>query len=485
MVRWEMATAGRVLFWLYLFLLVWADGTAFNSADPDLWHRLTLGDYLWRTGQFPPGGTFSYLADYKNIADHEWGSAVIFDAIFRATGGGAFFGSAMVGLKLVTLAVTLAFVVWAGLRRQRPSVPMAAFYALVLLALLPSFLSTLRCMVFTNIFFALWLYWFQCERTGTRIPAWAYALTMLVWANLHGGFTIGLAWLALVAAVEFWQAGEWKKWAVRLGLCTLVTLVNPFGVHLWISTLRALAAPRGGFDEWAPVHWFSSDEPGYKLLLLATLLAFVYLLRRRHGRQIDRGAVALILVMLFLSLTSSRHTALFALTVGALLPGTLPASPRTSRVREPQQRLVYMGICSTCLMIPLFLALKVLPYGDGLRLTYNADSCPVGAVDFLRASGTRGDLLTPFNYGSYAMWKLRGNMRVSMDGRYDLVYKPATYNRVADFYLGQPAGQSLLMNPKPAAVLVPRGDRVYPQMLANPGWKQAYADSHDAVFLPR
>ena len=76
----------------------------------------------------------------------------------------------MVGLKLVTLAITLALVVWAGLRGQRPSVPMAAFYALVLLALLPSFYSTLRCVAFTHIFFALWLYWFQCERTGARIP---------------------------------------------------------------------------------------------------------------------------------------------------------------------------------------------------------------------------------------------------------------------------------------------------------------------------
>lgn len=485
MVRWSMVLAGRMLFWAYLFLLVWADGTSYNWADPDLWHRLVLGDYLARTGHFPLGGTFSYLADYRNIADHEWGSAVLFDAIYRVTGGGIFFGRAMVGLKLVTLAITLALVVWAGLRRQRPSVPMAAFYALVLFALLPSFLSTLRCMVFTNIFFALWLYWFQCERTGTHISTWAYMLSMLVWANLHGGFAIGLFWLGLVMAVEFWRGHEWKKWAARLGLCALVTLVNPFGVNLWTSTLRALAAPRGGFDEWAPVHWFSGGDPGYKLLLFVTIIAFVYLFSRRHSRQIDQAAVALIVAMLLLSLTSARQTALFSLTIGALLPGALPTSPRFSRIREPQQRLVYMGICSTCLMIPLFLALRILPYGDGMKLTFSPDSCPVGAVDFLRASGVRGNLLTPFNYGSYAMWKLRATMRVSMDGRYDLVYRPETYNRVTDFYRGKPDGQSLLTSPKPAAILVPLEDAVYSKLATNPAWKQAYYDEHDAVFLPR
>jgi hypothetical protein len=484
MVRWGMATAGRVFFWVYLFILVWADGTVHNPADPDLWHRLALGDYLWRTGHFPVGGTFSYLADYKNIADHEWGSAILFDAIRRATGGGVFFGGAMVGLKLATLAITLVLVVWAGLRQHRPSVPMAAFYALVLFSLLPSFFSTLRCVVFTHIFFALWLYWFQCERTGRRIPAWAYVLSMLVWANLHGGFAIGLFWLALVTAVEVWQRSAWKKWAVRLGLCTLITLVNPFGVNLWIATLRALAAPRAGFSEWAPVHWLSYDYPGYKLLVIVTILALHYLLRRRHDRQVDRAAVVLILAMLLLSLTSARHASLFALTVGALLPGTLPASPRADRIRTPLRRLVYMGVCSTCLLVPFYLALGVLP-GDGLRLTFNADSCPVGAVDFLRGNGVRGNLLTPFNYGSYAMWKLRGAMRVSMDGRYDLVYRPETYNRVSDFYLGKPAAQTLLTSPKPAAILVPLEDAVYPKLAANPAWKQAYYDAHDAVFLPR
>jgi hypothetical protein len=260
--------------------------------------------------------------------------------------------------------------------------------------------------------------------------------------------------------------------------------VNPFGVNLWTSTLRALAAPREGFTEWAPVRWFSGDYPGYKLLLLVTILALHYLLRRRHDRQVDRVSVTLILAMLLLSLTSARHASLFALTAAALLPGTLPTAPRASRIRTPPRRLVYMGFCSACVIVPFYMGLYILP-GAGLQFTCNPDSCPLGAIDFLRTKGVRGDLLTPFNYGSYAMWKLRGVMRVSMDGRYDLVYKPATYNLVSDFYLGKPSAQSLLASPKPDAILVPLEDNVYRQLVANPAWRQAYYDSHDAVFLSR
>jgi hypothetical protein len=474
----------RVLFWLYLLVLVWADGTTFNRTDPDLWHRLALGEYLDQHGHFPTGDTFSYLADYQNTADHEWGSAVLFYAIYAATGGGALFGSAMVGLKLITLALTLALVVWAGLRQRRPSVLAAAFYAIVLLALLPSFLSTLRCVVFTHLFLALWLYWFQCERHGTRIPTWAYPLTMLPWANLHGGFTIGLFWLGLVAVLEWSRGAVWQKWVHRLSLCFLVTFINPFGWHLWTATLRALASPRQGFAEWAPVHWFASDYPGYKLLLLATAIALAYLLRTRNRHPIDRTKLLLIAAFLLLSLTSARQTSLYALVLGALLPGLLPPAPHASAIRIPLRRIGYIAISCLLLLVPFYAALIVFP-GEALQLTYDPVSCPVGAVGFLEQNGVRGDLLTPFNYGSYAMWKLRGKMRVSMDGRYDLVYKPATYLRVTDFYLGKSDGQTLLTTPKPSAILVPVDDKVYPQLAANSAWALSYRNSTDAVFLPR
>src|SRR5271156_5919672 len=96
----------RFFFWGYLLFLVWADATVTNPADPDLWHRLALGETLIKTGHFPNGDTFSYLADYQKIADHEWGSAIIIYALYHSAGSGA-----IVAMKLVTLAITLAFVV--------------------------------------------------------------------------------------------------------------------------------------------------------------------------------------------------------------------------------------------------------------------------------------------------------------------------------------------------------------------------------------
>lgn len=471
----------KFFFWLYLIFLVWAEATVTNPADPDLWHRLALGEYLWHMGHFPPGDYFSYLFDYKSIADHEWGSAVLFYGFYRWAGLDFF-----VAIKLATLVLTLSLTVWAGLYHRRPTLLIAAFYALILLALLPSFQSTVRCMTFSHVFFALWLYWFQCERHGRSIPTVLYVITMIMWANLHGGFLMGLAWLALVSVVEFIFQGSWRKWTFRFGVCALATLINPFGVQLWVSTVRALVTTRSGFHEWEPVSWWPDlvSYPGYKLLLPGLVLALGIQIYRRGWAAIDRPIVVLIGFFIALSLTSARHTSFLAVVAGALAPGLFVEEPGAEAGLHPLQRLGRMALGTTLLLIPLYSALIVLP-GTGLNLEYPHISCPRDAVDYLKIQKIRGKLLVPFNYGSYALWELRGQMRVSMDGRYDLVYLPKTYRRVDDFFLGQGEGYpGLLTSPQPDAILVPIVDPVYAKLQSDPAWDEAYHDDTDAVFLP-
>ena len=478
----------KVLFWIYLLFLVWAYGTVSNPADPDLWHRLAVGDYLWHNHHFPLGDTFSYLPDYKFVADHEWGSAVIFYALWQLG-----HGTAMVVTKLLTLTITLVLVVSAGFQGRRPTVIFAAFYALVLWALHPSFASTVRCMVFTNMFFALWLYWYQRERHGHPVPTLFYVLTMIVWANLHGGFVVGLLWLFMLCALDICLQGPWKKWAVRLGLCSLATLINPFGWDLWLATGRALVATRRGFDEWAPVNWWTLEPsyPGYKLLLLGVLGALAIQVYRRGWKYIDPSSIILLGVFMVLALISARHTPLFALVAGALVPDFFPLKWPHILVIGPVRRLVVMAMSSGLMLFPLYAGLWLLHEDKGLELEYPHVACPVGAVDYLEQQNIRGNILVPFNYGSYALWKLRGRMRVSMDGRYDLVYKPETYRRQDEFFNGpHKTGPSsgwgdLLTNPVPDAILIPHSAFNYHHLERDPDhWIEAWQDSWDSIFLP-
>jgi len=472
----------RFFFWVYLFFLVCVAGTVTNPADPDLWHRLAVGEFLWKTGHFPPGDAFSYLFDYKQVADHEWGCALLFYGLWQWGEG-----TAIVATKLVTLGVTLALVIWAGMHDRRPTAWTAAFYALVLLALLPSFQSTVRCMVFTHILFALWVCWFQRERRGRPVPTFLYVLTMIVWANLHGGFVVGLGWLFIVTVLEGLYHGAWKKWAVRFALCALATLLNPFGWQLWIATGRALVTTRRGFNEWAPVPWIADPHLylGYELLFLGVLVALAIQIYRKGWKRIDQRGVILIGFFMVLAMMAARHTSLFAVVAGALVPGTFPLKWPYDLRRRPLRNLVAVGVNFSLVVVPLFTALIVLPVSAGLTLELPHIACPVDAVAYLQRQNIRGNLLVPFNYGSYALWELRGKMRVSMDGRYDLVYRTETYQRVDDFFSAKGDWPRLLATPAPDAILVPRSADVYFKLRNEPGWTEAWRDPWDAVFLPR
>lgn len=461
--------------------MVWASATATNPADPDLWHRLAVGEYLWQHHEFPSGDTFSYLADYPRVVDHEWGSAVIFYLVW-SFGDGA----AIVGTKLVTLTITLALVVWAGLQGRRPTILFTAFYALVLLALLPSFQTTVHPVIFTHIFLALWLYWFQRERHDRPVPTFYYVVSMVPWANLHGGFAIGLFWLLAVAIVEAIFRRPWKIWLLRFGLCSLASIVNPFGWQLWVTTARALSTTRHGFNEWAPVVWWPPQVGylGYKLLFVSVIIALAIQLYRLGWKNVDRPGVVLIGIFMALAVDAARHTSIFAVVAGALVPDFFPLRWPHILVIGPVRRLVVAATGAALILVPLFTGLLVLP-GSGLQLEYRGDSCPVDAVALLKRNDIRGNLLVPFNYGSYALWELRGRMRVSMDGRYEIVYTPETYRRVDDFFAARGDWHSLLASPVPDAILVPRDENIYSRLRAEPAWLEVWTDPRNAVFLPR
>ena len=180
---------------------------------------------------------------------------------------------------------------------------------------------------------------------------------------------------------------------------------------------------------------------------------------------------------------SARNSTLLAVVAGAMAPGLFRKEPLVAKDAHPVQNLVYMALGSTLLLFPFYSALVVSPR-SGFDLEYPHVSSPIDAVDFLRIRKIRGNLLVPFNYGSYALWNLHGQMRVSMDGRYDLVYFPETFRRVEDFFQARGDWQKLLSSPGPDAILVPKDDPVYPKLLDEPGWKEVFQDDTDAVFLP-
>jgi hypothetical protein len=174
------------------------------------WARLALGEILVREKSFPIQDPFGYRSVAGPSYDHEWGSAVLFYFLYDRGGAGA-----LIVLKLGVLALTLAYVAKTGGVGDRPwSSGKFLFYALILFALLPSFLPVIRCMVFTHLFFACWLCWLEAWRKGAALSFGLFLVTAVLWANLHGGFVVGLVLMGFTGSWRLCRddgRGDWLR----------------------------------------------------------------------------------------------------------------------------------------------------------------------------------------------------------------------------------------------------------------------------------
>src|SRR6185369_4603728 len=122
---------------------------------------------------------------------------------------------------------------------------------------------TIRPQLFSLVTFALILD-LQTRRDPPE-PArfWVAAPLFAVWANLHGGWLLGLSELGLWLAVEMVTAR--RGWRQRAGLaaigiaCALATLATPYGIELWArmwetrnASLRDVVEWRGLLETGAP-----------------------------------------------------------------------------------------------------------------------------------------------------------------------------------------------------------------------------------------
>jgi len=135
----------------------------------------------------------------------------------------------------------------------------------------------------------------RAERLWLAIPIFA------LWANLHGGFFVGLAALAVytaVAAIEDLAAGNSLGRAIRLGGvtagCVLATLLNPDGIGNWFTVMRTMRNPitRAVISEWQPLlfkiaeEWHSSPGTAINFAVVIVplaALAVFFVMRPRGG----------------------------------------------------------------------------------------------------------------------------------------------------------------------------------------------------------
>jgi hypothetical protein len=109
---------------------------------------------------------------------------------------------------------------------------------------------------------------------------------------------------------------------------------------------------------------------------------------------------------------------------------------------------------------------------------------PVGPVDYLTTNSFKGELLVPFDWGAYVIWKLYPQVKVSWDSRYEVTYPEHVVEEQYRLFTGADDWRRLLSKYASDAILV-HVNLPLTNLLSNlPGWKRVYKDKLWELYVP-
>ncbi len=444
-----------------------------NQADNDLWIHLLVGREILQSGEIPRTDHLSYTATGSPWVNHEWLSESVFAAVYQGLGPGG-----LLGLKLLIGFLT-AWLLWRAMATR--DVPVWARGSVMVLALAVAARGfAVRPQIITYLGVA-WLMARLARETaaGEHPPAalrWEGLLGVMVafalWVNTHGGVVFGLGVLGLRAALPPWSADR-RRWAVLLAALAAACL-NPYGPSLFGYIVNELGFAHP-VTEWQPVAFGDVAQRPFLLLLgaLVVTLPFARTLRRQPWWAV------LVAITAAMALRSQRHTPLLALCAAVPLVEQLAGAAAWLQQRFAftlSPRAMAAVALGVLVLAATQLSLVVQRFvDDGVRIVFDAADYPVGAVRFMQAEGTSGNLAVPLEWGGYTLWHTAPAIAVSLDGRFATVYPRPVVAANFAFFRGDLQDGTHLLDAYPTTlVLAPRGAAV--AVRDRPDWHLRYRD---------
>jgi hypothetical protein len=471
--------------------------TARGITDPDVWWHLRTGQLISQNHGIFHTDPYSFTRFGQPWINHEWLSEVLMFALYRVAG----FGGLIVAFAAV-ISATLFLVFLRSAGRPYLAALMTLWGAV---ASAPSW--GVRPQMFSLLLASIFLVLLEASERRPRLLWWTAPL-MLLWVNLHAGYPIGLAFLALFLLGEGLEAAigtdPWSKSFPRfkaLGmaftLCLALVAVNPNGVRIYwypFETLRSAAMHRF-IHEWFSPDFHDSTYLPLLLMLLALIAGLALSPRCPRLRNL-----VLLLATIPAALRSIRHIPILVLVIVPVLaelaggwlwrPG-VPARLDGRDARPPSFFRRRLTASASRTLAINFLVLFAFTSFAILRVRHvvsrqsetEAQHFPMAAAAFLQQQNLPGPMMNHYNWGGYFIWKLYPQYRVFMDGRAD-IYGDTFMTDFSDCYYLTDDWRKSLQTWRIRTLVLPPDAPLITGLRASPEWQQLYADSQ-AVILTR
>ena len=440
-------------------------------ADNSFFWHLRAGELILDHG-FPHRDPFSFTAPGTRWVLQSWLAELGYAVVNRLVGPfGIRVVVALTGVAIAVLAFRLA------LRLAGDRVRAALLTAAALAGV--DALWSERPLVFGLLALVVLLWVVEVPDTPVgRRPVVVIPILLWCWANVHGTFALGFAYLALHLGGRWLDGhrpteGRERQLLLGTGIAAVACFFNPYGVGLVTFPVALLS--RSDILRHV-VEWGSPDFHTARGIVFALwIVVFAVVVARAKGRASRRDLLVAI-PFLLLGLWALRNVALAPL-VG------LPIVARAV-ARPPSREVARASGIGWVLAAALVLVSAVVTVRAAEQPSFAYNDYPVAAMHTMQRDGLLGKrLLTTDADAGYVILRYWPHQRVFLDDRYDMYPRPV----INDYFTlarARPGWAAVLARWDIQVIVWARGDPLVSFVEGTGHWRLVTQD-HARVLLVR
>lgn len=463
--------AGAYLFFLYVGDTLLQDSDSFWQIKIGQWildhHALPYTDFYSFTRPGEPWISTSWLSQVLFAVSYtqwDWAGPVILTA-----------------LAIAASAAVLVYLLDAHLE-----IPRSVLFAMLAVLLSLHHILTRPHILALPVMIA-WVGVLMNAADRKVTPSWVWLPLMSLWANLHGGFVLGLALIGPMAIEAIWTLKSGKqirllaRWFLFGVAAMAAACVTPYGWRtlLGATNILNLGELLSVISEWMPANFASFSTFEAAILGLIAIGLF-------RGLTLSPPRILLILLFTWMGLTHVRSIEAFAFLVPLALAkplgekSPLPQLDAQGTEKASESWPARFVTITGALMIAVAAWTSTSIYMSHHRFTFTMDQTPIAAVDLLRERKAQR-IFNGYQFGGYLISR---DIPVFVDGRAELYGEKF----VMDFFKAAEGRRPellprLLDEYKIDATLL-GADTAGPQILDHiKGWKRLYADDIAVIHV--
>jgi len=371
---------------------------SFFVLDPDLGWHLRLGEHILRFG-IPKNDPLSYTMPTYRFIDHEWLTNILLFLIHKHVG--------FIGLALFFSIITTTALFFLFKNKTKNKEVIYGWFLFLIGSIFLSYVG-IRPQVISWFFTAIFI---SILRKKGKILLLLPPL-MILWANLHGGFFIGLVLIAIFITGDIVCCKTYKKLLLIFFITFLASFINPYGHLLWGEVWIQLSdtSLRWKIGEWMPAFlYFDIAYWGYITLSLALIL--------KNKKKIYFTDILLYFIFGLAGIMSIRNIPLWIIV--SVYPIKKAINLLFDEIKqfnnEGKRRLkivlIWLRVILFILIIFQLTILFLSIDGFSEKIFY-----PQKALEYLKKVSPAGRVFTLYGWGGYYAWR-NPDKKVFIDGR--------------------------------------------------------------------